>query len=127
MTETKTATVTIISIWSKWDDAEGKLRGRDKNVVYDVQVPCDNRTDELDTLEAAFRITNLDDRPLARQACASTCGDVFVLNGQHWLVDKSGFTPLTQAQADKVLALSSRDTGMGYSWLVEHKLIPTWC
>lgn len=115
---TTNATVTIISIWSKIDGLEGKLRGRDQNVAYILEVPA-GPTPEA-TLHMAYALTNADDRPLGTKACSTTAGDIMVLSGQHYFVDWTGFKALSLAQSQAIQQLSSRDTGMGFEWLVKH-------
>ncbi len=118
-----TVKVAIISIWSKIDGLEGSRAGRDKNFEYSVDVPVGATPEAM--LNAAYAITNCDDRPLGRQVCATTAGDIMVLDGQHYLVDRFGFTALTLVQSAAIQKLSSRDTSMGFDWLVKRNLIPT--
>ena len=120
-TTTATVTVTIISIFSKWPGPEGKLAGRDQNVEYSVEVPA-GETPEA-TLNAAYALTNMDDRPLGNKVCSTSAGDIMVLDGQHYFVDWEGFKKLTPKQSTAIQALTSRDTGMGWDWLVKHNNI----
>lgn len=117
-----TATVTIISIWSKWEGLEGQLRGRDKNFTYDVEVPCE--ATPTATLENAFCLTNRDDRPNGNRCCSTTAGDIVVLDGQHYLVAGNGYTPLSPAQSEAIQKLTSRDTSFGLDFMVKHCNIP---
>lgn len=119
---TKTLTkVTIVSIWSKIDGLEGRLMGRDKNSVYDVEVELGASVEE--TLSNAYTLTNLDDRPHGRSACSTTCGDLMILDGVHYFVDGCGFKVLTEEQSAAVQALSSRDTSFGFGYLQEKGLL----
>jgi len=114
------ATVTIISIWSKWEGLEGKLAGRDQNFQYDVQVPYegDNIETQLDAiLEGAFVMTNMDDRPNGNRCCSTTSGDIMVVNGIHFLVSPCGFNRLTVEESEAIQKLSSRDTSFGLDWM----------
>ena len=125
ISETATVRVTIISIWSKIDGLEGTRAGRDKNVEYTVEVPAGNTPEA--TLDAAYASTNRDDRPLGQSVCATSAGDIMILpnrlfpylDGQHYLVDRYGFKALTLAQSEAIQKLSSRDTSMGFNWLVK--------
>lgn len=119
----KTSTVTIISIWSKIDSLEGKLRNRDKNVIYNVTVPTGATAEE--TLGAAFCLTNADDRPLHDSVCSTTAGDIMVLDTQYYLVERVGFRPVTVAEATQSQQLTSRDTSFGYDFMVKNNLIKT--
>ncbi len=118
-----TTTVKIISIWSKIDGLEGRLSHRDHNVEYEVEVPTGSTRAE--TLEAAYDLTNRDDRPMGNQACSTTAGDIMVLDGQHVLVAPAGFTAITEAQSKAIQALTSSDTSLGMDWLVKRCNIPT--
>ncbi len=111
----------IISIWSKINDVEGALRGRNHNFEYDVTVP-EGRGD-TEALELAFALTNRDDRPHGQSCCSTTSGDIMVLRGQHYLVDPNGYHALTPEESTAIQALTSRDTSFGYSFLKKHKLI----
>lgn len=116
-----TTTVTIISIWSKWDGLEGKLTGRDKNVVYNVEVEA---SDDQSALNEAFAVTNHDTRPVGQIVCATTPGDILIVNGTHYLVEGCGFSKLTPAVSEALQNLSSRDTSMGLAWLLKHGYLP---
>jgi len=117
-----TATVTIISIWSKIEGIEGAALGRDRNFKYHVEVPCESSVEA--TLENAFCATNIDERPNGSQCCATTTGDIMVLNEQHYLIERSGYSALSAAQSEAVQKLTSRDTSFGLAWLITHNLIP---
>lgn len=107
------AFVTIISICSKHDN--------ESNRVYTVEV-VPGRNDE-ETLEIAWNHTNLDNRPFGRLVCSSSVGDIFILNGQHWFTDRTGFRRITPQQSFKIQQLTSRDTLFGWDWLTEHHLL----
>jgi hypothetical protein len=113
--------VTIVSLWSKIDGLEGILSHRDHNVTYSIVIPAGD-TDE-DTLEAAFMLTNLDTRPNAAHACSTTVGDLMLLNRQWWFVDRTGFIAITEAEARQVKELSSTETGRGWAYLRDQKLV----
>lgn len=108
-------TVTIISIWSKCPE---RRRG---NVAYSVKVPNDTEVNRV--LEHAFSLTNQDDRPLSNQVCSTSCGDILVFKNEHYLVQTLGFQRLTLAESEKIQKLTSRDTGLGYDFLVKNKMI----
>jgi len=110
--------VTIISITSK---AEELGREHSQNRVYTVGVLAGHTPEQ--TLEIAWNHTNLDNRPLGRQVCSSSVGDIFILNGEHWFCDSSGFVKITPEQSIQVQNLTSRDTLFGWSWLVEKGLV----
>lgn len=105
--------VTVISVWSQQGRAAAPVH-------YDVLA-----TDGYPsvTLEDAFAITNIDGRPMGRQACAITTGDVVILDGQHYLVEDRGFHPLTDAEAKTIIQLSALQTCRGYAWLVQNHVI----
>jgi len=109
-----TAKVTVISIWSK-DGPDSP------NPSYEVTVP--RGKNEAKTLDAAFALTNRDDRPKRTEVCSTSAGDILVLDGTSYFVDWVGFKALTPAQAEAVQKLTSRDTGMGWEWLVQRHLV----
>lgn len=111
--------VTIISIWSKEDS--GTIPERRSNRVYTVEV--ERGLTWAETLERAFGVTNLDSRPFGQLVCSSTCGDIFILDGDHYFCDSHSFRRITQEQSFKIQQLSSRDTGFGWKWLEENGLI----
>lgn len=122
LTAAATAKVTIISIWSKWEGLEGKLRGRDQNFEYTVEVPV-GPTPEA-TMDQAFILTNHDDRPHGNRCCSTTAGDIMVLDGQHYLVAGEGFTKLSPVQSEAIQKLTSRDTSFGLDFMVKHCNVP---
>jgi hypothetical protein len=105
--------VTIISLWST-------LRWPIPPVQYDVLAQDD---DVASTLEDAFATTNMDGRPMGKQACATTAGDMMVLDGKHYLVEPSGFHKLTEAEAHAIAQLHVLQTCWGYERLVENRFI----
>ena len=105
--------VTIISLWST-------LRWPAPPVRYDVLA---QDGDVEATLQDAFAVTNVDGRPMGKQACATTTGDIMVLDGQHYLVEHIGFHALTEAEAQAILQLSVLQTSWGYDRLVRDHLI----
>jgi hypothetical protein len=108
------ATVTIYSLWTQ--DMPGH-----RTIEYSVRVPA--AATAIDTLDAAFALTNRDGRPRGREFLATWPGDVMRLNGQSYLVERGGYHALTQAEAEAVLQLHCRDTWWGYDWLVTHHLL----
>ena len=118
------ATVTIISIWSKIEGLEGRLAGRTENFQYDVEVPIFVGEDtHEDLLEKAFELTNRDDRPHGNRCCSTTAGDIMVIEGNHYLVEMSGFHKLYLRESEAIQKLTSRDTSFGYKWLTSKNLI----
>lgn len=112
-----TADVRIISLWSK---CEG-IPGQEDNATYTVRVI---RADSaIGTLEAAFRVTNQDDRPRRHNVCSTSAGDIMVLDGNHYLVEGMGFRPLTLVESEKIQKLTSRDTSFGYEFMVKHDIL----
>lgn len=109
-------TVTIISIWTKRDQ-------RDPAFTYTVNVP--EALDASGTLERAFALTNRDDRPNGNRCCATSAGDIMVLDGQAYLVEGVGYHAITPQESEAFQRLTSRDTSFGYKWCVDHQLIPT--
>jgi hypothetical protein len=107
----KGSTVMIISIWSKCPQ-----EGYPENVRYAVTVMTGKTPRE--TLENAFSLTNKDDRPNPNHVCSTSSGDIMVLDGQHYLVENVGFKEITEAESEKIAKLTSRETSMGYNWLV---------
>lgn len=105
--------VTIISIWSK-------RHRNDPPVRYDVSAQGDTVNA---TLERAFALTNVDNRPLALQVDATTTGDIMLLDGKHYLVEDQGFHELTEAEAQRIEHLGSEVTSKGYDWLVREHLL----
>ena len=105
--------VTIISLWSK-------LRWPIPSVQYDVLA---RDGDVATTLEDAFATTNVDGRPMGKQACATTAGDMMVLDGQHYLVEPVGFHKLTEREAQAIAQLHVLQTCWGYERLVECRFI----
>jgi len=105
--------VTIISLWSK-------LRWPIPPVQYEVLA---QDGDVETTLQDAFAVTNVDGRPMGKQECATTAGDMMVLDGQHYLVDPEGFHKLTEAEAQAIMQLSALETWWGYDRLVRDHLI----
>lgn len=104
------ATVTIISLWSK------AAPGQSSNVKYDVTVPRSSEVNVM--LEAAFCLTNAPDRPMGCPACATTAGDIMVVDGRPYLVEPHGFHPLTQAESERIQQLTCLQTCFGYDNLV---------
>ena len=104
--------VTIISLWSALGRAAAPVR-------YDVLA---EDGDVETTLQDAYEYTNVDGRPMAKEACATTAGDMLVLDGRHYLVDPFGFHELTQAEAQKILKLSVLATRWGYDQLLRDHL-----
>jgi hypothetical protein len=121
MNKSTVAKVVVTSIWSKIEGAEGRLMGRDKNVVYPVIVKRGETAE--DTLENAFVKTNADDRPFGTTCCSTTAGDIMKLDGQDYLVGIFGFHAITADEAAQIAKLSSRDTSFGYDFLVKRGLI----
>lgn len=111
--------VKVISIWSKMTGAEAALLKRTENHEYTVGVRKGATADH--TLEHAFHATNRDDRPHGTTACSTSAGDILVLDGQHYLVEGSGFRAITEAQSTAIQALTSRDTSMGLAWLIANR------
>ena len=105
--------VTIISLWSK-------LRWPIPPVQYEVLA---QDGDVETTLQDAFAVTKVDGRPMGKQACATTTGDMMVLDGQHYLVEHIGFHELTEAEAQAIMQLSVLETWRGYDRLVQDHLI----
>lgn len=105
--------VTIISLWSK-------LRWHAPAVRYDVLA---QGSDVDATLENTFSVTNRPGRPMGRQACSTSAGDLMVLDGRHYLVEPQGFHELTDAEAQAIEELSPVDTWWGYDRLVKKHLI----
>ena len=60
---------------------------------------------------------------MGKQACATTTGDMMVLDGQHYLVEHIGFHELTEAEAQAIMQLSVLETWRGYDRLVQDHLI----
>lgn len=110
--------VTIISITSK---AEELGKEYSQNRVYSVGVVPG--TSDEQTLEIAWNHTNMDTRPLGRKVCSSSVGDIFILNGEHWFCNSSGFRKITPEQSLQVQNLTSRDTLFGWDWLIEKGLV----
>lgn len=107
--------VKIISIWSKAD-------GSGSNYVYSIVVP--NASTPEGVLENAFRLTNQDSRP-QRHVCYSTsAGDIMVLNGQHYLVERTGYAKITREQSHAIQNLTSRDTAFGLNYLIRECHVP---
>ena len=105
--------VTIISLWSALGRATAPVR-------YDVLA---EDGDVETTLQDAYVVTNVDGRPMGKQACATTTGDLMVLDGQHYLVEHIGFHVLTEVEAQAILQLSALQTSWGYDRLVRDHLI----
>jgi uncharacterized lipoprotein YajG len=118
-TKMKNYLVTVISIWSKWEEC--KDGPRSQNFTYEVAVRAQN---ELEALEEAFCLTNMDNRPHGRLCCATTAGDVMVIDSVPYLVAGNGFEQLTAAQFEAVLRLGSRDTSFGLAFMVKHCGVP---
>ena len=104
--------VGIISIHTK--------RGPD-NFEYEVEVTNKGTIEAM--LEAAFEQTNLDNRPLGNQVCSTSAGDIMTLGGKHYLVLNMGYQPLSLEESMQIQKLDSRDTSMGYDWLVKQNLL----
>jgi len=105
--------VTIISLWSKLDRPIPAVQ-------YDVLA----RDGDINTtLQDAYVVTNVDGRPMGRQACATTAGDMMVLHGQHYFVEPRGFRKLTEAEAQAVMQLGVLETMWGFDRLVKNGLI----
>lgn len=108
--------VTIISLWSKLR----KPLPPPPPIQYDVLA---QDGDVATTLEDAYAVTNMDGRPMGRQAWATTTGDMMLLDGKHYLVEPHGFRELTDAEAQAIKQLDCRETCGGYDRLVENRLI----
>lgn len=113
-TTTKEAVVIICSIWTRRNATDVPAR-------YTVRVPVGETPTQ--TLEHAFVLTNRDDRPHGRSVCSTSVGDIMQLEGAHYFVDLVGFKEITPAQSLAIQRLTSRDTGMGWDWLVEKGLV----
>ena len=74
-------------------------------------------------MENAYALTNRDDRPMGRQACSTTAGDIMVLGDRHYLVEGCGFRPITLAQSSMIQQLTSRDTSFGFEFMVKQGLL----
>lgn len=111
------AAVDIISIWSKCQE----LPGHENNFKYTVSVRRNGKAEHM--LEAAFRLTNRDDRPLGGEVCSTSSGDIMILDGQHYLVEDFGYHKLTLAQSEQIQKLTSRETSFGYNFMAEHNLL----
>jgi hypothetical protein len=46
-----------------------------------------------------------------------------LLNRQWWFVDRTGFIAITEAEARQVKELSSTETGRGWAYLRDQKLV----
>jgi len=111
------AAVTIISIWTKC----AELPGHENNYSYVVIVRRSGKPTHM--LDAAFYLTNRDDRPLGNRVCSTSSGDIMVLDGQHYLVEDLGFHKLTLVESEQIQKLTSRDTALGYHFMAKHGLI----
>ena len=108
-------TITIVSIWTKPSATA-------LPITYDVVVPSGSL---FDMLEAAFILTNQDDRPLGNKVCSTSSGDLMILDGEYHLVQASGFKVLSAAQAQTIMTkLTSRDTSCGFFFMRDQDLIP---
>jgi len=86
----KTETVTIISLWTR------RMRGPEALHRYDVSVPV---RPIREMLSEAYDQTNIDGRPMECSICATTSGDLMVVDGVYYLVATRGFRRLTSDQA----------------------------
>jgi hypothetical protein len=106
--------VTIVSIWSK-------RTAEQMPPTYDVQVPAEANEDG--TLENAFAATNAEDRPNGTSVCSTSTGDIMILAGKAYLVGQCGFVEITTAEFNKAIRLTSIETGMGYKFMKENRMI----
>jgi len=103
--------VTIHSIWSKQAPT-------DRVFTYTVEVP--EGTTVMETLENAYCMTNMDDRPRRLEVPSTTAGDIILADGQHWLVENVGYHKLTPEEVAWISTrLTSLTTTFGYAFLVE--------
>jgi hypothetical protein len=103
--------VTIHSVWSKEIHT-------DRVFTYTVQLP--DGTTVMETLENAYAATNVDNRPHRKEVPSTTAGDVILADGQHWLVEWTGFHKLTPNEAMFITSkLTSRETAFGYDRMVK--------
>ena len=107
--------ITIISI-----NSQSEQNGR-PNVQYDVEVEKQSSVNA--TLDAAFMLTNADNRPFGNSVCSTSTGDILIMNSRHYLVEGCGFKELTLSESLQIQKLTSRDTNFGYDFLVKQKLI----
>jgi hypothetical protein len=98
-----------------------KLPGAAVPPHYLVEVP--QRQEARYTLEEAFVITNQDDRPCAKNICSTAAGDLMILDGQAYLVEGVDYYPVTEAEAEAIKKLTTRETGWGYADLKRNNLI----
>lgn len=90
-------TVRIISLWSD----------QRPPFTYTVIVPKETSTEAV--LDEAFAETNRDDRPHSQEVPATTCGDILLLDGQHYVVRGIGYEPISDAEVDRLIALGQYD------------------
>ena len=91
------------------------------NLAYQVSVP--NHPDRAVMLDYAFCHTNSDDRPLGRQVCSTSVGDLMLVKGEYWLVDNVGFRMLDEQQAVAWQKITVRDTSAGWDFCVKNGII----
>lgn len=91
-------TVTVISLWTR------RFRGQNTPHQYDILVPASPTIKEM--LADAYWLTNVDGRPRAKEVCSTTSGDIFILDGNYYLVAAIGFHLLTQAEASHEIYLT---------------------
>jgi len=104
---------TIVTIISRWTD----------NLVYSVTVAQGWGETVEDALHSAFNLTNQDDRPLRKQVCSTSVGDLMIVNGEYWLVDRSGMKKLDEQQAIAWQQIDARDAHDGWDWCVQQGVI----
>jgi hypothetical protein len=103
--------VTIHSIWSK-------CLHTDRVFTYSVDVP--DGTTVMETLENAFCLTNMDDRPRRKEVPSTTAGDIMLASGQHYLVESCGYRKLNTSEVFHITTkLTSRETAFGYDHMVK--------
>lgn len=110
------ATVTIISMHSRAYRPAPALPPQ-----YTVEV--ERRDEAIITLDKAWELTNREDRPRAKEFCSTSAGDLMILDGQYYLVEGGSYHPLTPAEAEAAMKLTTRDTSWGYDDLKKHNLI----
>jgi hypothetical protein len=108
--------IEIISIWTKHTATDTPFK-------YNVEVLLSPGDSHVDLLDKAFMATNVDNRPHRMEVCSTTEGDLMKLDGQYYLVDDVGFSPVTAEEADKISKLTARETMWGLKDMRKHNLL----
>ena len=106
----KNSNTKSVVITSRWTD----------NYTYTVDVPAGS---VIDMLNAAFALTNRDDRPFGNKVCSTSIGDILSVDDRCFIVEPCGFVEVSKDTSVAWERIDPRDAHMGFAYCAEHGLI----